>query len=115
MIDRLFVYGTLAPGRPNAHVLADVPGMWEPATVRGRLFAQGWGAVIGYPGIIPDDSGDEVSGLVFTSEELQRHWSRLDEFEGEGYERILIPATLQDGTQVDAYVYALRDRTEPGA
>lgn len=37
MTYQLFVYGTLAPGWPNEHVLADVPGGWEPATVTGRL------------------------------------------------------------------------------
>ncbi len=26
----LFVYGTLAPGRPNEHVLVEVPGRWSP-------------------------------------------------------------------------------------
>ena len=52
MPDRLFVYGTLAPGRSNAHVLATVPGTWEPATVRGTLFPEGWGAALGYPGIV---------------------------------------------------------------
>ena len=52
MTDRLFVYGTLAPGRPNAHVLADVPGTWESATVRGTLVQDGWGAAAGYPGIL---------------------------------------------------------------
>ncbi len=36
MTDRLFIYGTLAPGRPNEHVLAEVPGAWEPATVRAH-------------------------------------------------------------------------------
>lgn len=33
MPEHLFVYGTLAPGRPNAHVLAEVPGTWRPATI----------------------------------------------------------------------------------
>lgn len=113
MIERLFVYGSLAPGQTNAHVLAEVPGTWEPATVRGRLFAQGWGAAMGYPGIVPDESGDEVPGLVFASAELHRHWSRLDEFEGEGYERVLIKATLEDGTLVDANVYKLNDCSLP--
>ena len=46
-MERLFVYGSLAPGRPNAHVLAEVPGSWEPASVKGRLRAEGgawrWG------------------------------------------------------------------------
>jgi gamma-glutamylcyclotransferase (GGCT)/AIG2-like uncharacterized protein YtfP len=51
MTDRLFIYGTLAPGRPNEHVLADVPGTWERATVRGKLLDEGWGAEVGYPGI----------------------------------------------------------------
>jgi len=52
MCERLFVYGKLAPGRANAHVQADVPGTWEPATVPGTLLAEGWGAAAGYPGII---------------------------------------------------------------
>jgi gamma-glutamylcyclotransferase (GGCT)/AIG2-like uncharacterized protein YtfP len=41
MTDRPFVYGTLAPGRPNAHVLADLEATWEPAYVTGTLWEQG--------------------------------------------------------------------------
>jgi len=37
MIHRLFVYGTLAPGRPNDHVLRDVSGDWQLAMVMGTL------------------------------------------------------------------------------
>ncbi len=81
---RLFVYGTLAPGRSNAHVLADVPGQWEPATVKGTLVQEGWGAAEGYPGIVLDDDGGDVQGLLFSSEQLAEHWARLDAFEGEG-------------------------------
>lgn len=105
---RLFVYGTLAPGRPNEHVLASLPGEWQPATVRGRLLPEGWGAAAGYPAIVLDSNASEVEGLVFTSESLPEHWARLDEFEGDGYERVRTKAQLQDGTFVDAYVYALR-------
>lgn len=110
MTDRLFVYGTLAPGRPNEHVLAGVPGTWQPATVRGTLLPEGWGAAVGYPGIVLDESGEEVQGLVFSSEELAAHWSRLDEFEGEGYERVQTSAQLGDGTLVRAHVYELSRR-----
>ena len=107
MTHRLFVYGTLAPGRPNAHVLADVPGEWEPATVVGTLHPEGWGAAAGYPGIVLDERGGEVEGLLFSSEKLAEHWDRLDEFEGEGYERVLTTAKRKDGTTVDAYIYKL--------
>ena len=108
MTDRLFVYGTLAPGRPNEHVLANVPGTWEPATVRGQLFQEGWGAEVGYLGIVLDDLGDEVHGFIFSSEELSALWARLDEFEGEGYERVLTSAQLEDGTLVETHIYTLK-------
>jgi gamma-glutamylcyclotransferase (GGCT)/AIG2-like uncharacterized protein YtfP len=107
MIHRLFVYGTLAPGRPNEHVLADVRGQWEPATVPGTLLHEGWGAAVGYPGIVLDERGGKVQGFLFSSERLAEHWARLDEFEGEGYERVLTTAELEDGTAVDAYIYRL--------
>ena len=109
MIERLFVYGTLAPGKPNAHVLADVRGTWQPASVTGRLLPEGWGAALGYPGIVLADDGDVVRGLVFSSDELATHWPRLDAFEGEGYERVLTVARLDDGATVDAYIYRLRE------
>ena len=108
MADRLFVYGTLAPGRPNEHVLADVPGMWAPATVRGTLLQEGWGAAVGYPGIVLDEQGGEVHGFIFSSEELSTHWTRLDEFEGDGYKRVVTSAELGDGAVVQAHIYTLK-------
>jgi gamma-glutamylcyclotransferase (GGCT)/AIG2-like uncharacterized protein YtfP len=107
MILRLFVYGTLAPGRANAQVLAPIPGEWEPATVTGTLLPEGWGAAAGYPGIILDEHGGDVAGLLFSSDRLAEHWPRLDAFEGNGYQRVLTTATRSDGTAVEAYVYAL--------
>jgi gamma-glutamylcyclotransferase (GGCT)/AIG2-like uncharacterized protein YtfP len=115
MTYRLFVYGTLAPGRPNAHVLAEVPGEWEPATVTGRLFREGWGAAAGYPGIVLDEHGEDVEGFLFSSQRLAEHWARLDAFEGVGYERVLTTATRKDGTAVDAYVYRLSPSGLPPA
>lgn len=111
MIERLFVYGTLAPGQPNAHVLADIPGTWKPATVRGTLLPEGWGAAVGYPGIILDESGGEVKGFIFSSKALAAHWPRLDAFEGDGYERVVAAATLGDGTIVKAHIYALKEKS----
>ena len=108
MIDRLFVYGTLAPGRPNEYVLAKVPGTWEPATVKGTLLQEGWGAAVGYPGLVMDELGGDVQGFIVSSEELAAHWARLDEFEGEGYERVVTSAELEDGAIVQAHIYALK-------
>lgn len=115
MINRLFVYGTLAPGRANEHVLANVAGRWEPAFVRGTLFNEGWGAMAGYPGMVPDENGEAINGFVFSSSELQDHLARLDEFEGSGYERTVVPAQLGDGSVVTAYVYQLSAHHEVGS
>ncbi len=105
---RLFVYGTLAPGRPNEGVLSAIGGEWQAGTIKGALREAGWGAAMGYPGIDLDESGDAVAGFVFTSDRLGEHWGTLDEFEGDAYERVLTRVTLDDGRRVDAYVYALR-------
>ncbi len=113
MTERLFVYGTLAPGRPNEHVLAALPGKWEPASVRGRLLPEGWGAAAGYPGIVLDDEGSEIEGLLFSSDCLGEHWDRVDEFEGEGYERVVTTVKLKDGGSSDGYIYRLRGNGPP--
>jgi len=107
MIERLFVYGTLAPGRPNEHILGEIEGSWEAATVTGTLRQEGWGAEMGFPGIDLDEQGDEIQGYIFSSENLSEHWAKLDELEGDAYERVLIKAKLTNNRTVDAYIYAL--------
>ena len=108
MINNLFIYGTLAPGRPNEHVLADVEGQWQEASVRGFLREEGWGAELGFPGIDLDPEGPIVDGFLFSSQHLAEHWQRLDAFEGSAYERVVTVATLPDGSGLAAYIYALR-------
>jgi gamma-glutamylcyclotransferase (GGCT)/AIG2-like uncharacterized protein YtfP len=107
MTDRLFVYGSLAPGRQNKHILAPLEGTWQAATVRGRLKMEGWGATLGFPGLVLDPAGDEVKGQVFTSYKLADFWPELDEFEGEQYGRVPVEATLAGGVAVEAHVYVL--------
>lgn len=108
MMQHLFVYGTLAPGKPNEHVLENIGGSWQCASVRGKLYNEGWGATLGYPGIVMDRVGEEIAGALFSSDKLAAHWASLDEFEGEGYERILTMATLMDGSSVEAFIYVLK-------
>ena len=107
-MQRLFVYGTLAPGRANHKVLESIPGLWEAATLRGALLQEGWGAAMGCPGIAPTEDGDEVEGFVFSSAHLADHWPRIDAFEGEGYERVSVTVRVNGTHDVEAYVYALK-------
>jgi len=110
MIHRLFVYGTLAPGQPNEHILGVIEGTWEEATVTGTLYPKGWGAIMGYPAIVLREDGDEIKGLVFSSNELSEYWTMLDEFEGESYERVRTSVKLIDDSKVGAYLYVLRGK-----
>ena len=106
-MQRLFVYGTLAPSRANHKILESIPGSWEAATLRGTLLQEGWGVAMGCPGIVPTADGDEVEGFVFSSAHLADHWPRLDALEGEGYERVSVTVRVNGTHDVEAYVYAL--------
>ena len=107
MAHRLFVYGSLQPGGPNAHVLAPLGGQWEAGSVRGHLIKEGWGAELGYPGLRLDDGGDLVQGQVLTTNSLAEFWEELDSFEGEGYQRQLTRVHLANGESVEAFIYTL--------
>ncbi len=110
VIQRLFVYGTLAPGRANEHLLKEIGGTWEDATVTGILYPDGWGAALGYPAIVLDENAEEVEGFIFISDKLSSHWEKLDKFEGGAYERVLVVAKLKDKSTVEAYIYQLRGK-----
>jgi gamma-glutamylcyclotransferase (GGCT)/AIG2-like uncharacterized protein YtfP len=111
--DRLAVYGSLAPGRRNHDQLEDLPGTWTPGHLRGTVVEIGWGDSAGYPGLILDPDGPEVPVLVFESPELYEHWERLDAFEGDAYERVVVDVATDRGASA-AYVYALRGPAQRG-
>ena len=108
MTQNLFVYGTLAPGRPNEHVLTALGGSWQSATVKGHLKQRGWGAEMGYPGLVLDEAGEEIKGFIFASEHLGEHWDTLDDFEGAQYKRVLAEVYLDGGNSTEAHIYVLR-------
>lgn len=87
----LAVYGTLAPGRANHHVVAPLGGDWMPGVVEGDLAPSGWGATLGYPALQPRAGGPLVAVQVLRSPALPRAWPSLDAFEGAGYRRVLVP------------------------
>jgi gamma-glutamylcyclotransferase (GGCT)/AIG2-like uncharacterized protein YtfP len=101
---RLATYGTLGPGRPNHDQLAGLRGKWRTGTVRGRFVQEGWGADLGYPALVLDYSGSPIEVSLFESSELPMHWPRLDEFEGTGYERVIVGVETAQGT-VNAWIY----------
>lgn len=103
----LVVYGTLAPGRSNHHVISDVGGTWRDVFVRGHLHSSGWGTTSGYPGLIPDPDGERLPVKLLSSPELPKHWKRLDEFEGPEYRRVLIDVEDENGVFARANVYAV--------
>ncbi len=87
----LAVYGTLAPGQPNHHVVAPLGGEWTDGLIEGDLLPVGWGAALGYPGFRPRVGGAAVAVQVLTAPLLATAWPALDRFEGPEYQRILVP------------------------
>jgi gamma-glutamylcyclotransferase (GGCT)/AIG2-like uncharacterized protein YtfP len=92
----LATYGTLAPGRPNHHVVAPLGGEWAEGLLEGDLIPLGWGAELGYPGFRPRAGGEAVGVWVLTASRLADAWPELDHFEGEGYRRILVPVFAKE-------------------
>ena len=52
MQQHLFVYGTLGPNKPNAHILEVIGGTWRKGSVKGLLKEAGWEAELGFPGLM---------------------------------------------------------------
>lgn len=109
---RLAVYGTLAPGRPNHHQLAGLHGQWRQGTVRGWLDPGGWAASLGYPGLVLDPGGPLVDVYLLESSDLPDHWSRLDEFEGAEYRRVVAQVATAEG-DVPAWIYVIGTADSP--
>lgn len=106
-INRLFIYGTLAPGESNEHFLNGLNGNWQKAYVNGRLYKNGIGPTRGYPALMLDENSKPIQGQLFHSDALHTLWYMLDKFEGEGYMRVVCNVRLEDNTIIDAYIYAL--------
>ncbi len=106
---RLAVYGSLAPGKKNHHMMTGMQGIWRKATLRGSLLDRGWGAGEGFPGFVWDGAETAIAAQVFTSNDLPQHWQRLDKFEGEEYRRVLVPVEIEGGEIEICNVYELAE------
>jgi gamma-glutamylcyclotransferase (GGCT)/AIG2-like uncharacterized protein YtfP len=89
---RLVVYGTLAPGRVNHNVLAEVHGEWTPGVhLEGEFSQTGWGSTHGFPAMNWVPGGHPIQAWLLRSEKLPELWTMLDNFEGPEYRRLLVP------------------------
>lgn len=108
-MQHLFVYGSLRQGYANEHVMNNIGGEWREATIRGTWHKEGWGYENhGLRGMVVDQAGEAIPGFIFSSENLDRHWPALDDFEGSDYVRDSVQARCTNGDVVDVYVYALK-------
>lgn len=60
-----------------------------------------------YPGIIPQ-ADSTVHGKLYW-DLGEGAMAKLDAFEGDKYERVLVQVTMPDGTSEQAYVYAIKE------
>ena len=74
--------------------------------MKGKLISSGWGAAFGFPGLILDPFGPTVEVHLFESAELPEHWTRLDEFEGDAYRRVIAAVNTEEGER-SAWIYVL--------
>ena len=80
-----------------------------PATSPAPFTRAAPGAAADFPGIVLDAHGPRVNGYLFLSDRLAAHWPMLDDFE-EGYDRVPVEVTTDDGQQISAWIYQLQPR-----
>lgn len=97
--ERLVVYGSLAPGGVNNFILARLGGSWHRCTIRGRIRMYR-----GFRAFKYDPAGEEIPAWLFSSPALPEKFPDLDDFEGDDYQRILIPVNV-GGQKILANIY----------
>jgi gamma-glutamylcyclotransferase (GGCT)/AIG2-like uncharacterized protein YtfP len=90
----------------NHHHLAALKGRWLKGTVTGRLIEAGWGAALGFPGLVLDPEGPAVEVSLLESPDLPDHWPRLDALEGPGYRRVVTQVATDEG-EFNAWIYVV--------
>lgn len=104
MVDRLFVYGSLRTGESARSLVEPFVRDWEPATVRGAMFA----FAAGYPGIVLDARGGIIMGELLWLRDLAEALPALDAYEGADYDRVMVQAEHVGGPTW-AWGYVLAD------
>ena len=105
-VSALAVYGSLLPGEKNHWVVRSIKGEWMPGVARGFEFDITWGPAEGYEGFLPDDGGNNVAVMVLVSDQLEKNLRPVDDFQGDGFARRIVPVTLEGETVIQAWIYA---------
>ncbi|MBB5350514.1 gamma-glutamylcyclotransferase (GGCT)/AIG2-like uncharacterized protein YtfP [Haloferula luteola] len=101
MTERVLVYGTLRRDGSNGHRMKSSRFLGE-ASVRGRLYRVDCYREFAYPAFVPDGDATEVRGELF--EVPPEVLAELDEFEGDEYDRILLPLVqISEGLPIDSH------------
>ena len=108
IIDNLFVYGTLQKGKQHENFLKNLKGSWKKGYVFGELLNISSGPDYGYPALKLDSKGSKIYGMIFHSKDLESHIKKIDKFEGDSYKRIISKIILEDGSQIESYLYELK-------
>lgn len=109
-MERLFVYGTLRPGHSNAHIMDNIGGEWQPAMCRVCFMNAAGERRRIFPGVVLcQQPGLGFDGYLFPVHKLSAHWPMLDAFE-EGYDRVAVDVTMEDGQRVTAWIYQLQPK-----
>ena len=107
----LIIYGTLAPTQPNHSKIEHIKGEWRKGSIKGTLVNEGWGAALGYFGFKHTAPEEQVTvpAYILISDELADYWPYLDDFEGEGYRRLLANYELENGEVGVGNIYAINE------
>ena len=100
---QIIAYGTLMTGERNHRFCRNAVSI-RPVTITGTLYDTGWG----FPAFVPGETGTVKAELI---EIPIADWPDMDRLEGYPrlYDRQLIPATLEDGDTVEAWVYVMNE------
>ena len=52
--------------------------------------------------------GSKIYGMIFNSKDLTYYIKKIDKFEGDSYKRVISKIKLEDGTQVESYLYEIK-------